>query len=260
MVLLAKTTPDHPAHRPRPAAGPTPLKVARAVTVVTGGPIALDAWMLLSPVAVARRWPDRLGRPARRRTAWTLALGGLLAPAVYGLVVRPWLKDWGSTEQERRRRWPGDGAGRPLFTSTRAVTVEAPAEEVWRWLVQIGQDKGGFYSYDWLENLAGCRLHSADRVHPEWQATAAGDPLTIFPGFATTFTAVDPPRSLVIQDWGSYVVEPVDAQTSRLIARGHQDREPAALGYVLAIELPHAIMEHRMLVGIKRRAEAAVRA
>lgn len=257
MVLIARTAPEP---RERPTTGPTPLTVARAVTVVAAGPIALDAWMVLSPVAVARRWPDRLARPARRRTAWALALGGLLAPAVYGLAVRPWLQHWGSTDEERRRRWPGDGATRPLFTSTRAVTVEAPATEVWRWLVQIGQDKGGFYSYDWLENLAGCDLRSADEIHEEWQDLSVGDDLTMFPGYATSIVSVDPPRSLVIEGWGAYVVEPVDTRTCRLVARSHQDRSLGALGYVAAIELPHAIMERRMLLGLKRRAEAAARA
>ena len=89
MVFFARTAPEAPAHRAHHDAGSSALTTARAATVVVGGPIALDAWMLLSPVAVARRWPDRLGRPARRRTAWALALGGLVAPAVYGLVARP---------------------------------------------------------------------------------------------------------------------------------------------------------------------------
>ncbi|MGH3365289.1 MAG: hypothetical protein ACRDOW_11245 [Nocardioidaceae bacterium] len=80
----------------------------------------------------------------------------------------------GSTEEERRRRYPGDGPAEPLFTVTRAVTVRAPAEDVWKWLVQVGQDRGGFYSYDWLENLAGCHLHSADEIHDEWQDRSAG--------------------------------------------------------------------------------------
>jgi hypothetical protein len=225
-----------------------------------GGSFTLAAWSVVSPVAAARRWPQRLPRGRARRAAWALTTAGVAAPVVYAGVVRPRLLAWGSTEEERRRDYPGDADHRPWFRYTRAVTVHAPAEEVWRWLVQIGQDRGGFYSYDWLENLAGCRLRSADRVHPEWQHLAEGDPLTIFPGFATRFTAVDPPRSLVIQDWGSYVVEPADEHSCRLVARGHQDRRPGALGYVLAVELPHAIMEHRMLVGIKRRAEAAARA
>ena len=255
-MLVARTTPE-PPERPAPdRRRPSLRQVVRAVAVASGGPLALASWSVLAPVSAARRWPQRLPSGGARRGAWGLTAAGIVAPAVYAGVARPRLLTWGSTEEERRRDYPGDTDHGPWFRYTRAVTVHAPAEEVWRWLVQIGQDRGGFYSYDWLENLAGCRLSSADRVHPEWQDLAAGDPLTIFPGFATSFTAIDPPRSLVIQDWGSYVVEPVDERTCRLVARGHQDRGPGALGYVLAIELPHAIMEHRMLVGIKRRAEA----
>jgi hypothetical protein len=238
--------------------GPAPAAAARAVAVVSGGPLALAGLSLTAPVALARRWPDRL--PGRARTlGWAVTAFGVAAPWVYASAVRPWLRDWGSTPEERGRRYPGDGAGTPLVRSTRALTVHAPAAEVWRWLVQIGQDKGGFYSYDWLENLAGCRLHSADRVHEEWQQVQAGDPLTIFPGHTTRLAVVEPPRVLVIENWGTYAVEEVDARTCRLVARSHTDGWLPAAAYVLAIELPHAIMERRMLLGIKRRAEAAVR-
>ncbi|MGH3365288.1 MAG: hypothetical protein ACRDOW_11240 [Nocardioidaceae bacterium] len=79
----------------------------------------------------------------------------------------------------------------------------------------------------------------------------------LLPGFGPRLEEVDPPRALVIEGWGAYVVEPVDEATCRLVARSHTDRGPAAVGYVLAMELPHAIMERKMLLGIKRRAEAA---
>ena len=133
--------------------------------------------------------------------------------------------------------------------------MDAPAEQVWRWLVQIGQDRGGFYSYDWLENLAGCRLRSAEEVHEEWQHRQAGDPLAIFPGYATRLTEVDPPHALVIEDWGAYVVVPVDDASCRLLARSRAHRDVSGVAYVLLIELPHAIMERKMLLGIKKRAE-----
>lgn len=221
--------------------------------------MALAVWSVLSPVAAARRWPDRLAPGAGRKAAWVLTAAGIAFPGVYATTVRPWLQHWGSTEQERRRRYPGDGDGEPLFAVTRAVTVHAPAEEVWRWLVQIGEDKGGFYSYDVLENLAGCRIHTADRVHEEWQDLRPGDTLQLIAGTGPEIESVDPPRSLVIKGWGAYVVEPVDAGTCRLIARSHTDRGPAAVGYVVALELPHAIMERKMLLGIKARAERAAR-
>ncbi|QNN54274.1 hypothetical protein [Nocardioides mesophilus] len=236
------------------------LSILRGVTVVSGGPLALALASAVAPVAAVRRWPERASTCRGRQAAWGLTALGLALPWVYGGVVRPWLQHWGATPEERAASYPGDDPGRrPLFRITRAVTIEAPAEDVWRWLVQIGQDKGGFYSYDALENLAGCRLRSADRVHEEWQDLKAGDPLTLFPGFSTTFSAVDPPRSLVIENWGCYVVVPIDADRCRLVARSEVDRGPAALPYILNLELSHAVMERKMLLGIKQRAEQEAR-
>jgi len=241
------------------AARPGPLSLARAFTVVSGGPLLLAAAALVAPVAAVRRWPDRARSAAARRTAWTATGAALVLPWLHAGLVRPWLQHWGSTAEERSRRLPGDGDAQPLSVATRAVTVHAPAEEVWRWLVQIGQDRAGFYSYDWLENLAGCRLHTATRVHPEWQEVRSRDPLTLFPGVATRFTEVDPPHALVIEGWGAYLVEPDGDSSCRLVARSHVDREPRALLYYLGLELPHAVMERRMLLGIKQRAEEASR-
>src|SRR5947209_19113016 len=83
---------------------------------------------------------------------------------------------WGATDEERLKRVPCDElVPDPITTSTRAITVNTPVEVVWPWLAQIGQDRGGFYSYDWLENLAGCKMDNADRIHPEWQQRAIGE-------------------------------------------------------------------------------------
>lgn len=229
--------------------------LARAGLVVSGGPVVLAAAGVVAPVAVLRRWPDRARTGTARGSAWLVTGAALVAPWVYGGLIRPRMQRWGSTSAERAATYPGDTED-ALFTTTRAVTVRAPAEVVWAWLVQIGQDRGGFYSYDWLENLAGCDLRSADRIHEEWQDRKPGEELTIFPGYATTLGAVDPPHALLIENWGAYVIEAQGADTCRLIARSHAARGLAGLAYVLLIELPHAVMERRMLLGIKRRAEA----
>jgi hypothetical protein len=234
---------------------PTPVVLARALGVVFGGPLLLDALEVLGPVSAVRGWPDRMPTPGTRRAARALTVVGVVAPFVDHGLVRPWLRRWGATPAERRRRMPGDPDRKPLSTTTRAVTVHAPAEEVWRWLVQLGQDRGGFYSYDWLENLAGCHLHSADEIHEEWQDRRTGDMLQIFDGYQTPLLEVDPPRALVIENWGAYVIEPIDDSSCRLIARSHTERDATALAYLLAIELPHAIMERKTLLGIKQRAE-----
>jgi hypothetical protein len=258
MHLIARTSPPAPPSTPPQQPRVSPWLMARGFAVVSGGPIVLAKLSIWAPVAAARRWPDRLPKGAARNLAWAVTAAGVVLPGVYAGLVRPWLQTWGSTEEERRRRYPGDGEGKPLFTVTRAVTVHAPAEQVWRWLVQIGEDKGGFYSYDWLENLAGCRIHSAEEIHEEWQDLRPGDTLQLIAGTGPKIGAVDPPRSLVIEGWGAYVVEPVDARTCRLLARSHSDRSLATLGYLVALELPHAIMERKMLLGIKKRAEREV--
>jgi len=87
-------------------------------------------------------------------TGAALAAAGAGALAAYVLAVRPWHLRWGATDEEVSRPMPGDElVAHPNVLSTHAITINAPVEEVWPWLVQIGQDKGGFYSYSWLENL-----------------------------------------------------------------------------------------------------------
>jgi hypothetical protein len=227
--------------------------------VVFGGPILLDALELLGPLSALGRWPERVPPGGIRRLGRWLTVAGVLAPFVDHLLVRPWLRRWGAVPAERNRQLPGDPAAPPLFRATRAVTVHAPAEEAWQWLVQIGQDRGGFYSYDWLENLAGCRLRSAEEIREGWQHRVAGDELTMFPGFGTTLKEVEPPYALVIENWGAYLIEPINDSSCRLIARSNTERNGAAVFYLLLVELPHAIMERRMLIGIKQRAERSHR-
>jgi hypothetical protein len=256
-MLVDTTVPTEPAAQ---TARPSALATVRAMSVVSGGPLLLDALEVLGPVSAAARWPHRMPTPRTRRAAYVLTALGAAAPFLDHGLVRPWLRRWGATHEERERRLPGDPDTEPMLTTTRAVTVDAPAEEVWRWLAQIGQDRGGFYSYDWLENLAGCRIHSADELREDWQQREAGDGLTIFEGYTAPLLVVDPPRALVIDSWGAYVIEPIDDSSCRLIARSHTDRDAMGLAYLLAIELPHAIMERKMLLGIKQRAERHHRA
>lgn len=91
----------------------------------------------------------------------------LLTLVLYVLVARPRINHWGATDQEHQATWPGDQlVAQPNFVWTNAITIHAPAAQVWPWLVQLGQGRGGLYSYDWLENLIGCDVHSTDRILP----------------------------------------------------------------------------------------------
>jgi hypothetical protein len=90
--------------------------------------------------------------------------------------VRRWALVWGATPTELRRAWPGDELSpQAVEISTRAVTIHAPIHAVWAWLIQIGQDRAGFYSYTWLENLFRCVMPRVDRIVPEWQERTVGD-------------------------------------------------------------------------------------
>jgi len=133
--------------------------------------------------------------------------------------------------------------------------------------VQLGQDRGGFYSYDWLERAVGDKVLNADRIHPEWQTLAAGDLVRatqpdylggVFgPDIGWRVVRLEPQRALVLGGWGAFVLEPKDGYT-RLIVRTRGNGKPnvalAPFG-LLVLEPAHFIMERRMLLGIKERAE-----
>jgi hypothetical protein len=114
-----------------------------------------------------------------RRTAWAAGAGGLalgLAALAGGRWFEAWHRRWGATDEEVRMTLPGDELiAPPTSTCTRAITIDAPPAAVWPWVIQLGADRGGFYSYDRLENLFGLGIHSADRIVPEWQQREVGD-------------------------------------------------------------------------------------
>ena len=93
-----------------------------------------------------------------------------LSLSVYVLLLRPWFLGWGVTRAELSKSLPGDTlVSQANSTATRAITIHAPPQRVWPWIVQIGQERGGFYSYTWIENLLGCGIVNAESTHLEWQ-------------------------------------------------------------------------------------------
>ena len=203
---------------------------------------------------------------------WLGAAAGtaLLVWVTASTVVWPWARAWGTTHEEWLTALPGDRAPRtPHLEIFHGVTIDAPPEVVWSWLVQLGQDRAGFYSYDWLERLFGSDIHNADEVRPEWQTRQPGDRVYatqagylggLFgerPGWAVTMA--EPNRALVLETWGAFVLVPQPEGRTRLLVRStiSHDRIPvwaAALNFTV-FELPHFIMQRRMLLGIKARAE-----
>src|SRR5215207_8922205 len=97
---------------------------------------------------------------------------------LYRRYAREWVLTWGATVEEAARPLPGDDLlDAADIVATRAIEIDAPASAIWPWLVQMGPGRAGAYTYDWIENLFGLNMHSADRIHAEWQNLKVGDVL-----------------------------------------------------------------------------------
>ncbi len=182
-------------------------------------------------------------------------------------LVRTPVLTWGATEEEAGRSLPGDELLEdPAVVSTRAITIDAPPSAVWPWLVQMGSGRGGAYTYDWIENLFGLGMHSAERINPEWQNLAVGD---VIPGGESLqglrVEVLDPERALVTRSevgtwvW-AFVLEDLGGRT-RLLSRNRIAMPDPSLGDrigMAVMEPGSLVMERKMLHGIKERAERLV--
>jgi hypothetical protein len=215
-----------------------------------GGPIAL-----LTAVAAAS--VDALRALGQRRIPPSKSMLVLGAAAAYHRWMLQWMRRWGATDAELEMTLPGDDTIADCgVQQTHVVRIDAPASAVWPWVAQIGQDRGGFYSYTWLENLAGCRMHNADRMHAEWQHRDVGETVLLHPASGLKVLRFEPGRALVLEGgWSLIVLD--DGPRCRLIARFRAPRGAVGSAYAMLLELPHFLMERRMLLGVKRRAERA---
>jgi hypothetical protein len=182
--------------------------------------------------------------------------------------ARHWYLTYGATGEEAGGALPGDDLmPDPDLLSTRAVTIEAAPSSVWPWLVQMGSGRGGAYTYDWIENLFGLNMHSADEIRPELQHLATGDVLPLGPdGRGMRVEIFDPERTLVFRstagDW-VWIFHLTDCRLgTRLISRNRIAAPDAGVAQRLVnrlvMEPGSLIMERRMLLGIKERAERRV--
>lgn len=210
------------------------------------------------------------------------ALAVLAALLMYLLAAHPWQVRWGATDTEVSQALPGDElVAQPQNRTTRAITIDAPAASIWPWLVQMGQGRGGLYSYEMLENAIGCDIHNADRIVPEWQNTSVGDRLRIYPEGSGpppyTVAKIVPGQALIAghstepggvpgkvtpqtewSDTWAFILQPVDENSTRLIIRSRSTySDPTMRAIMGAVEPGYFIMERGMLFGIKERAERA---
>jgi hypothetical protein len=192
------------------------------------------------------------------------------AAVIFGSVAllqlyRPWELRWGSTGEEVTRRMPGDEiVRRPTFNATRTVTIDAPPEDIWPWIVQIGFGRAGWYSYDLFDNLG---RHSSERVVAELQHIEVGDLVPLGPGeksgmFVKEFVVN---RSMLwwtgkngqtTWAWGLY---PIPGGATRLVTRVRTPfswAQPMSAVWLALTEVADFPMMRKCLLGIKRRAEA----
>jgi hypothetical protein len=226
----------------------------------------------------------RKDQPGPSDRSLALLADALLVAVAYDAVLRPWMRNWGSTASERAMRLAGDDVPADVRAHyTKGLTIEADPEDVWPWLVQIGDRRAGFYSYDWIERLLfpglvhyAEKTHSAQRIHPELQDLRVGDRINTGSigklSVGADVTVLEPERALVVGTW-AFILQPMRGGRTRLLVR---DRDAgwlkllvprrfalARLGLGLVDYLVgdplHFIMERRMMLGLKQRAECSHR-
>lgn len=223
---------------------------------------------------------ERLGDSMKRR----LAAAAVMATSVVGYErwVKPWQQQWGATEEERIVRLPGDElVTEPAAQLTRVITIDAPPDRVWPWIVQLGADRGGFYSYDWLENLFGLMIHSADDVVADWQELQVGDVVYASRDRTAGWHVVDlrPNETLVLKvadvaagrplrrdeqlKWEflwTFALRPTASGATRFLVRERVAFGSALTRMVMApVGVVSFVMTRRMMLGIKTRVEATAR-
>jgi hypothetical protein len=219
---------------------------------------------------------------------WTMTMFyGLLTVGVLAALwhVRLWALSWGATSDELACVWPGDELSpKATEVATRAITITAPAETVWSWIVQLGQDRSGFYSYRWLENLFRCVMPRVEQIVPEWQERTLGDNVWMarpdrYDGNARQkVVLVDPTRVLSLaspSDWGriirrekseggnwTFILVPLDLFTTRLVIRSRGPESPSLvkrLFWMGVFQPAHFIMERKMMLRLKALAVTRAR-
>ena len=205
----------------------------------------------------------------------------------FHILLLPFLRDyrtrWGTTEEEATANLPGDElVSSPKLRMTWGITINAPVEDVWPWVVQMGQGRAGFYTYQFLENIAGCQIFNADRILPEHQNIPLEEGVSLAPGMSmnvalhkqghyfflqsymdmTTMEVVEPnqdsiPEKFMNLGWGFYL-QKVGENRTRFLSRWLTDYDPALINKIainLFLEPIGFVMGRKMLIGTKQRAE-----
>lgn len=195
-----------------------------------------------------------------------LTLVVILIAVAYWFPIRRWMNRWGATPADLTRVMAGDALlANPTYSGTTAILIAAPPEYIWPWLVQIGYQRGGLYSYDWLDRLFGyLDRPSATRILPDFQHLAVGDRIPLGRGPSWPVAIVEPNRALVLDmrnmgglDWvWQFGLYPIDETRTRLVSRSRvRTRAMSARLLTHAIEPAGFLMTRRMLLGLQQRSE-----
>lgn len=230
-----------------------------------------------------------------QRIRWRAVLESITAALSIALLVvfrpllRQWYLNWGATESEAARMLPGDEwVPHPRVKYTRGITIQATPDRIWPWLAQLGQGRGGLYSYEQLENLVGCDIHNADHILPQFQNIKVGDQIQlgpkgypaykvigVYPSEALVLAAADVipephtdelpnplPQEYTLSNWVFYLHQ-ITPHSTRLLVRGWLDYEPNSWqNWIIwrALTEPIAfVMERKMMREVKRHAETLER-
>jgi hypothetical protein len=192
------------------------------------------------------------------------------ALAIGSVVFRRKQLRWGATEAEVALKMPGDEIlSIPSLTATRGITIECGSDEVWPWIAQLGQGRGGFYSYDVLENVARCDIHSAEHVVPEWQSVSVGDQVRLAPEMPLEVVVADRARALVLQGgvpmgsagppydftWAFVLIPQSEGSTRLVVRERYLYKKSWTPLLVEPVEVISFVMTQKMLRGIRDRAE-----
>lgn len=238
------------------------LRDLRSLTVMLSPSVVLEGLAAAGSVACSAAAWERAR--VRRQPLWRLAAVGALVPWAYRWLLRSWLLNWGATRQELELSLPGDEVvAHPAIESTHATTFNARPEDLWPWLTQLGEGRGGFYSFDWLERLAGSSIYSVDRLLPQSQHLKEGDNLSASGEEGFVVRRLEPQRALVVgipgrEDFSwAFILQPLEGERTRLLLRMRMGARQALVGELVI--LPHFIMQKKMIEGLRQRAERTAR-
>ncbi len=207
-----------------------------------------------------------MGTRSLRERIWVMfrcTVFAWLGAVAYAKLLRPRIVNWGATEEEASRAMPGDGVvPDAALQTTRAISIGAPPEAVWPWLVQMGpKPRAGVYTYDWIERRLGIDIENADRILPEFQHLDVGEYFALNQKTGLRVIEVEPGKALVLQ-WvpaGStwcFGLYPDEQGGTRLVSRNRLPGSGAGFRVSMAVMEPASlVMERKMLLGIRDRAE-----